>query len=177
MLKKNNNNKESDKLNESSLIIKDIINLERIKKNNIMKERQNPNYWNNNTRRIKTAGSRNTKVINKPLYVSKISDFVKEYKRIKSVSKKSKKRMQDKHFTTMENIEKISKTKEDLLMFVLKMKYFHCAFPKKKTKAISKKELFMKKLRNYLDIIDNPYSLATRQLKTEMKNEYSKNFK
>ena len=35
----------------------------------------------------------------------------------------------------------------------------------------------MKKLRNYLDIIDNPYSLATRQLKTEMKNEYSKNFK
>ena len=176
MLKNNNNNKDIDSLNESSLIIKDIINLEQIKKNNIMKEK-NPNYWNYNIRRIKTAQTRNLKVINKPLYVSKISDFIKEYKRIKSVSKKSKKRMQEKHFTTMENIEKISKTKEDLLMFILKMKYFHCAFPQKKTKAISKKELFMKKLKNYLDILDNPYSLATRQLKTEMKNEFTNNFK
>ena len=176
ILKNNNNKKDIDKLNESSLIIKDIINLEQIKKNNIMKEK-NPNYWNNNIRRIKTAQTRNTKVINKPLYVSKISDFIKEYKRIKSVSKKSKKRMQENHFTTMDNIEKISKTKEDLLMFILKMKYFHCAFPQKKTKTISKKELFTRKLKNYLEIIDNPYSLATRQLKTEMKNEYSKKFK
>lgn len=85
--------------------------------------------------------------------------------------------MQEKHFTTMDNIEKISKAKEDLLMFILKMKYFHCAFPQKKTKTISKKELFTRKLKNYLEIIDNPYSLATRQLKTEMKNEYSKKFK
>ena len=172
---KNDNNKDIEKLNESSLIIKDIINLERIKKNNIMRERHNQKYWNK-TKRIKTAISRNQKVINKPLYVSKISDFIKEYKRIKSVSKTSKKKMQEKHFTTLENIEKISQTKEDLLMFILKMKYFHCAFPQKKSKTISKKELFMRKLRNYLDIIDNPYSLATRQLKTEMQKEYNENY-
>ena len=46
----------------------------------------------------------------------------------------------------------------------------------KKSKTISKKELFMRKLRNYLDIIDNPYSLATRQLKTEMQKEYNENY-
>ena len=170
------NNKDIDKLNESSLIIKDIINLETIKKNNITKDKQNPKYWNNNNKRVKTAGSRNTKVINKPLYIAKISDFVKEYKRIKSVSKKSKKRMEERHFTTMENIEKISKIKEELLMFILKMKYLHCAFPQKKTKAVSKKELFMRKLKNHLEVIDNPYSLATRQLKTEIKNDYSKKY-
>ena len=34
----------------------------------------------------------------------------------------------------------------------------------------------MRKLRNYLDIIDNPYSLATRQLKTEMQKEYNENY-
>ena len=84
--------------------------------------------------------------------------------------------MQEKHFTTMDNIEKISKTKEDLLMFILKIKYFHCAFPQKKTKTISKKELFTRKLKNYLEIIDNPYSLATRQLKTEMQKEYNENY-
>ena len=61
-------------------------------------------------------------------------------------------------------------------MFILKMKYFHCAFPQKKMKTISKKELFMRKLRNYLDIIENPYSLATRQLKTEMQKEYNENY-
>ena len=77
-----------------------------------MRERHNQKYWNK-TKRIKTAISRNPKVTNKPLYVSKISDFIKEYKRIKSVSKTSKKKIQEKHFTTLENIEKISQTKED----------------------------------------------------------------
>ena len=173
--KNNINNEEIDKANESSLIIKDIINFERIKKNNYMNIRKNPAYWNNNIKRINTAGNRNHKVINKPLYVTKISDFVKEFNRIKTLSKSAKRRMREKHFTTMDNIDKISKTKEDLLMFILKMKFFHCSFPPKKVKAISKKELFIKNLKNYLDIIDNPYSLATRELKTEIKkNDKSK---
>ena len=53
---------------------------------------------------------------------------------------------------------------------------FSLCFSSKKSKTISKKELFMRKLRNYLDIIDNPYSLATRQLKTEMQKEYNENY-
>ena len=172
---KNDNNDEVDKANESSLIIKDIINFERTKKSNYMNMRKNPVYWNNNIKRIKTARNRNHKVLNKPLYVTKISDFVKEFNRIKTLSKSAKKRMQEKHFTTLDNIDKITQTKEDLLMFLLKMKFFHCSFPPKKIKAISKKELFIKNLKNYLEIIDNPYSLATSELKTEIiKNDKSK---
>ena len=156
-----NINEEKNQTYENSL-----INFERIKKNNILKERRNPAYWNTNIKRLKTAGHR---VINKPLYISRISDFIKEYKRIKSTSKNSKKKMRENHFTTYENIDKISKTKEDLLMFILKVKFLNCKFPQKKTKKISKKELFIKKLQNYLNIIDNPYSLATRELKAELK--------
>ena len=74
-----------------------IINLERLKKYNILKEKRNPKYWNNNVKRLNTAGNRTNKIINRPLYVSKISDFIKEYKRIKSVSKSTRKRMREKH--------------------------------------------------------------------------------
>ena len=140
-----------------------------MKKNNFIKKKRNPAYWNNNIKRLDTTGSKNHKVINKPLYVAKISDFIKEYQRIKSVSKSAKKRMREKHLTTLESIDKISQTKEDLLMFILKMKFFHCKFPPKKVKAISKRELFVRKLKNYLNIIDKPYSLASRELKAELK--------
>ena len=163
------NVKETKKSNESSLLINDLINLERLKQNKIMKEKRNPAYWNDNIKRVHTAKNRNLKVINKPIYVSKISDFVNEFNRIKYISNKSKKRMKERHFTTMENIDKISKTKEDLLMFLLKIKFFRCTFPTKKEKKISKKELFIKRFKNYLNIIDNPYSLATRELKAELK--------
>ena len=159
----NKNIKEFDELNKNSL-----INLERLKKYNILKEKRNPKYWNNNVKRLNTAGNRTNKIINKPLYVSKISDFIKEYKRIKSVSKSTRKRMREKHFTTLDNIEKISKTKEELLMFILKMKFLQCRFPQKIVKTISKKELFLKRFNNYLNIIDNPYSLATKELKAEL---------
>ena len=162
--KKNKNSKEIQKTHENSL-----INLEMFKKNYLIKEKRNPAYWNNNMRRMNTAGNRKHKVINKPIYVAKISDFIKEYNRIKSTSKNTRKRLREKHFTTLENIDKISKTKEDLLMFLLKNKYFSCKFPQKKVKTISKKELFVKRLNNYVNIIDNPYSLATRELKAELR--------
>ena len=74
-----------------------------------MKEKRNPAYWNDNIKRVHTAKNRNLKVINKPIYVSKISDFVNEFNRIKYISNKSKKRMKERHFTTMENIDKILK--------------------------------------------------------------------
>ena len=165
------NKEESYKSKYNNLLDKDLINLEQIKQNNNIKEKINFKYWNNNIRRINTAGNRNLKVINKPLYVSKISDFIKEFKRIKSASKKVKKRMREEHLTTLDNIEKICKIKEDLLMFVLKMKYFHNSFPPKKVKTKSKKEHFVKKLTNYLAIIDNPYSITTKELKSELKNQ------
>ena len=79
--------------------------------------------------------------------------------------------MKEKHLTTMDNINKILKIKEELLMFVLKMKYFHHSFPQKQTKNLSKKEIFVKKFKNYIDIIDNPYSLATKDLRTEIRKD------
>ena len=157
--------------NDRNILINDLINLDLIKKNNSLKKK-NSVYWNNNIKRLYSAVSRNNhKVINKPLYVTKISDFVKEFHRIKSVSKSAKKRMKEKHLTTMDNINKISKIKEELLMFVLKMKYFHHSFPQKKAKNLSKKEIFVKKFKNYIDIIDNPYSLATKDLRTEIRKD------
>ena len=38
---------ETKKSNESSLLLNDLINIERLKKNNIIKEKKNPTYWNN----------------------------------------------------------------------------------------------------------------------------------
>ena len=53
-------------------------------------------------------------------------------------------------------------------MFILKMKFLQCRFPQKIVKTISKQELFLKRFNNYLNIIDNPYSLATKELKAEL---------
>ena len=131
-----------------------------MRKNNMLLrlKKRNPLFWNNNMQRVHTAGFRaiSNKVTNKPLYTTKIGDLVKEYNRIKTLSKRAKRRMRDKHLTTMEDIDKIVGVKEDLLMFNLKMKYFNCSFPQKKQKVVSKRQIFRKKIKNCVEIIDNP---------------------
>ena len=142
--KENINNNISNKTNSSSEnnkhFIIDLKNIEKMKKNNLIvsMKKKNPTFWNNNMKRVQTAGFRaiSNKVTNKPLYTTKIGDLVREFNRIKSLSKKSKIRMREKHLTTINEIDKIAGIKEDLLMFNLKIKYFNCAFPKKKEKII-----------------------------------------
>lgn len=169
----NINNDNLSILNKSNVSLnkqnsKDLKNLEIKKKNNLTVtfKKCNPAFWNYNMRRVKTPGFRaiSNKVINKPLYTTKIGDLVKEYNRIKSVSRKSKKRMREKHFTTFENIDKIITVKEDLLMNNLKFKYFNCLFPQKKEKTLSKKQIFLKKVTNCIEILDNPFNLEFEKI-------------
>jgi hypothetical protein len=124
----------------SKQTMQDLINIEKMRKNNqiVKLKKRNSIYWNNHMRRVQTAGFKaiSNKVINKPLYTTKIGDLVKQYNRIKMDSKKSKKRMREKHLTSQEEIDKIIGVKEDLLMFNLKMKFFNCSFPQKKQKVI-----------------------------------------
>ena len=163
----NNQNGSLNKSNSSSTnnkqFIKDLNNLEKMKKNNLIvaMKKKNPIFWNNNMGRVHTAGFRtiSNKVKNKPLYTTKIVDLVKEYNRIKTVSNKSRIRMREKHLTTMNDIDKIVKVKEDLLMFNLKLKYFNCSFPQKRIKTIPKKRIIRNKVANCLEIIDNPFHL------------------
>ena len=136
-------------------------------------KKMNPTFWNNNMKRVQTAGFRaiSNKVKNKPLYTTKIGDLVREFNRIKSLSKKAKIRMKEKHLTTINKIDKIAKIKEDLLMFNLKLKYFNCAFPKKNQKIIPKKQIISKKVTNCMKIIDNPFNLDYSKLDDESSND------
>ena len=180
--KRNENNSNSTMLNKSndSLLnnkqyLRDLSNLEKMRKNNLekMRKKKNPLYWNTNIKRLSTAGCRtiSKKVINKPFYVNKIGDFVREYNRIKSATKKSRIAIRENPIGNNNEIEKIFKTKEDLLMFNLKFKFFNCHFPQKKQKAISKKLIFKKKLTNCMEIIEDPFNIDFEIIGNEMEND------
>ena len=99
------------------------------------------------------------KVKNLPLYTTKIGDLVKEYNRIKKNSRKLKLNYKEKHFSTYEEIDNIIKTKEDMLMFLLKQKYFNCKFPQKVIKAPNPKILFLKRMKEDVDLIEERPSI------------------
>ena len=99
------------------------------------------------------------KVKNLPLYTTKIGDLIKEYHRIKKNSKKLKINYKEKHFSTYEEIDNIIKTKEDMLMFLLKQKYFNCKFPQKIVKAPNPKLLFLDKIKEDIDLIEERPSI------------------
>ena len=176
----NDENENSSFLNKSNdsikkQYIKDLKNIEKMKKNNLIvaSKKRNPIFWNNNMRRVQTPGFRaiSNKVINKPLYTTKIGDLVKEFHRIKSVAKKSKKRMREKHLTTLENIDKIIGVKEDLLMINLKFKYLNCSFPQKRQKTLSKRKIFRNKVTNCIELMDNPLNIQFEKLDNESSND------
>ena len=148
----------------SKQFVKELNYLDKMKKNYLIvtSRTKNPNFWNNNNKkRIQTAGFRtiSNKVINKPFYTTKIGDLVKEYNRIKRVSNKSRIRMRERCLTTVNDINKIVKIKEDLLMFNLKLKYFNCTFQNKKIKTIPKNKIIRNKVVNCFEITDNPFNL------------------
>ena len=66
-------------------------------------KKRNPIFWNNNMRKVRTAGFKkiSNKVTNKPLYITKISDLVKEYNKIKINSKNSRIKMKEQHLTNI----------------------------------------------------------------------------
>ena len=157
-------NKSSESFNNNARNLAYLNNIKKMKKNKglLMSQKQkNPIYWNNNYKRAQTAGHRcstATKVKNKPFYANKIEDLIKEYNRIKSSTRKSKKKMKENLFITVGNIDKIASIKEDMLMFNLKMKYFKCGYPKAKVKTASKRKVFTKKIKNVVEMMDNPFN-------------------
>ena len=167
-------NKSSNSYSNNKQNLKELRSLEKIRKNNLeIIKRKNPLYWSDKYKRLNTAGHRtiSNKVINKPLYTTKIGDLVKEYNRIKSATKNSSIRLKEKHMITNDEIEKIVKIKEDLLMFNLKMKFLNCNFPQKKQKHISKRLIFKKKLTNCMEIIEDPFNVDFDLLTNEEEND------
>ena len=99
------------------------------------------------------------KVINKPLYTSKIEDVLNEYHRIKNSNKKTEMKYKERHYLTFREIDNIMKTKDDLQIFDLQQRFFKKKFPKPIIKKKNKKELFIKKFIDDVEFLDkdDPY--------------------
>ena len=180
----NTNEQNSNKINETNESINNNIQSlksfnkrNKVEKNNyfFIKKQKNPAFWNTNIRRAQTPGLRSTnkKLKNKPFRQIKIEDLIKQYNRIKSTTSKSKRRMEERHFTTLGDIDKIMNVKEDMLMFNLKMKYFKSGYNymNKKGKSVPKKKIFTKKIKTYVDMIDNPTNFDILDFEKEFSNE------
>ena len=102
------------------------------------------------------------KVIHKPLYTTNINDLIKEYNRIKKNIKKLKKNYEEKHFSTYKEIDHLLKIKEEMLMFLLKQKFFSSKFKPKPNKFNRSKKEFINKMKDYVEILeDKPKDLYT----------------
>ncbi len=154
--------KSNDLKNKRFYRPKSCINIEYIKKE---KDKNESNWINSNNKKLNRNNScfnrrkSHLKVKNLPLYTTKISDLINEYNRIKKNSKKLKINYKEKHFSTYEEIDNIIKTKEDMLMFLLKQKYFNCRFPQKKIKSINPKIIFLNKMKEYIDLTEERPSI------------------
>ena len=85
-------------------------------------------------------------VINKPMYKKNLKYFLNKFKNIKEKIKNDETKRKERHLATYKKIENFSKIREDMLIFGLKLKYFHTQFPKSKDKTINKKKLLFNKL-------------------------------
>ena len=79
----------------------------------------------NKKRRVKSS-----KVRNMPMYIAKISDFVKKYNDIKNKNQVIKLKRKENHLSAYSEIDKAFDIKEEMLMFLLKDKYINSQFPK-----------------------------------------------
>ena len=119
------------------------------------------NNINKNNKGSFIKNKKNIKVKNLPLYTTKITDLIKEFNRIKNNSKKLKINYKEKHFSSYEEIENIVKIKEEMLMFLLKQKYFNCKFPQKIIKPPNYKKIFVEKMKDYVEYTeDRPTTLV-----------------
>ena len=124
---------------------KNILNLK--KKNNEQKKIQSGSY--------KVTSN---KVRFQPFYTANIRDFVDNFNRIKKVNHVTEIKCKENHFLSYKDISKIMKVKEDLMMHLLKEKYFISQFPKLYNEKLNHKEIFVKKLKDSFDNYDNLYS-------------------
>ena len=107
---------------------------------------------------IKSAFKRSSnKVKNLPLYTTTIEDILNEYDRIKKKSKLTKIHYRETHLMTYREIDKAVKIKEDLLLFLLKQKFFNNQFPLKRSKSPNKRKMFIEKLKDNVDFVDRRY--------------------
>jgi len=107
---------------------------------------------------VRSAFKRSSnKVKNLPLYTTTIEDILNEYDRIKRKSKLTKIHYRETHLMTYREIDDVVKIKEDLLVFLLKQKFFNNKFPLKKTKIPNKRKIFIKKLKDNVDVLDRRY--------------------
>ena len=86
--------------------------------------------------------------------MTNINDFINEYNRIKRNIKKLKKNYEERHFTTFKEIDRLLKTKEDMLMFLLKQKFLNSKLKPKPSKDNINKKEFINKIKDYLDLIE-----------------------
>ena len=107
---------------------------------------------------VRSAFKRSSnKVKNLPLYTTTIEDIINEYDRIKKKSKLTKIHYRETHLMTYREIDKVVKIKEDLLVFLLKQKFLNNQFPLKSAKRPNKRKLFIKKLKDNVDVLDRRY--------------------
>ena len=103
------------------------------------------------------------KVKNMPIYSTNISDFIVEFNRIKKNIKKLKKNYEEKHFSTYKEIDHILEIKEDMMMFLLKQKYFNSKFKPIQKKLKNNKKEFITKMKNDFEILEEkPLSINFR---------------
>ena len=98
------------------------------------------------------------KVRYQPIYTANIKDFVDKYNRIKKENNMTELKCKENYFFSYEDISKIMKVREDLMMHLLKEKYFISQFPKPANGKLNQKEVFIKRFKESFDIFDNPYS-------------------
>ena len=153
---KRNDSKQKLKINERPLSYSRNKTKLNYLYNNIINSSNTKNN-KSNKRFIKSAVRKREsfKIQNKPLYTSKIEDVLNEYNRIKINNKKTEIQYKESHYLTFREIENIMKTKEDLLIFELQQKFFKKQFPKPIIKKKNKKELFIKKLKDDVEFLDN----------------------
>ena len=129
--------------------------------------KRNSQYWNKNYgKRVQTAGFRkiSNKVKHKPIYTVKITDLLNNFRRIKSASKRAKNNLRENHLATYKEIDEAVSVKEDMLMFLVKDKYFNNEIYTKKPKQKNNKKIFLTKFRNYIELVDNPYNYVLEDI-------------
>ena len=84
-----------------------------------------------------------------------------QHNKIKDEAKIERIKYLENDFFIKDKINSIIETKEDLLMFKLKRKFFENSFPHKKHIILkeNKKDTFVKKIVNYVEYLDKPFEI------------------
>ena len=155
LMKKSNSNyiKKTNFENNSSTIPKSNFHNIKFKKNFKFND---SSIINKKLQRCSSSIKRKSflKVKNLPIYMTNINDFINEYNRIKRNIKKLKKNYEERHFTTFKEIDRLLKTKEDMLMFLLKQKFLNSKLKPKPSKDNINKKEFINKIKDYVDLIE-----------------------